>query len=89
MYLHLGQDIVVRLNDVIGIFDIETASTGRVTRKFLARAEQKLLITNVSSELPKSFVVCQGDDGLRIYISQISTSTLRKRADYVRQLTQK
>jgi hypothetical protein len=37
MYIHLGQGTVVLQKDVIGIFDIETASTGKITRWFLSR----------------------------------------------------
>ena len=80
MYLHLGQETVVREDDIIGIFDIDRASTGPITRDFLRRAETELRVTNVSDELPKSFVVCCEPTGLRVYISQISTATLRKRA---------
>lgn len=83
MYLHLGQEIVVRLADIIGIFDIETASVGRVTRRFLARSEQELRVTNVCADLPKSFVVCDGEAGPRVYLSQISTATLKKRAGFL------
>lgn len=32
MFLHLGQNTVVRTDAVIGIFDIETASIGKITR---------------------------------------------------------
>ena len=34
MYLHLGQDVVVRSEDVIGIFDMENTSTSRFTKEF-------------------------------------------------------
>lgn len=59
MYLHLGQDTVVRLDEIIGIFDIENASISRHTKRYLAHAEQKGRVVNVSSELPKSFIVCE------------------------------
>lgn len=89
MFLHLGQDTVVRTDEIIGIFDIETASVGKLTRQFLAQAEQDLRVTNVSQELPKSFIVCLGEGGARVYISQISTATLRRRARFIGQLAQK
>ena len=65
MFLHLGQNTVVRTDAVIGIFDIETASIGKITRQFLSRAEEELRVTNVSQDLPKSFVVCL-DEGVYI-----------------------
>ena len=30
MYLHLGQDVVVRSRDIIGIFDIENTSVSKI-----------------------------------------------------------
>lgn len=83
MYLHLGQEIVVRTDDIVGIFDIENTSVSKITRWFLTKAENDMKITNVSNELPKSFVVCEEKLGTRIYISQISTSTLKKRTGFV------
>ena len=83
MYLHLGQGTVVLLDDVVGVFDIDTASTGKITRWFLAVAEKEMRVTNVSEKLPKSFVVCSDKLGTRVYISQISSVTLKKRAGFV------
>lgn len=87
MYLHLGQDTVIRAADIVGVFDLEKTSTGRITREFLAGAEKGLLVTNVSSDLPKSFVLCDGEEGTRVYISQISSSTLKKRAGFIDEIS--
>lgn len=83
MYLHLGQEIVVRLDDIVGIFDIETSSVGKETRRFLSHAENTMQVTNVSNDLPKSFIICEDKSGTRIYISQISTATLKRRTGFV------
>lgn len=32
MYVHLGSDTVVRDCDIIGIFDIENTSVGKITK---------------------------------------------------------
>ena len=79
MYLHLGQDTVVRFRDLIGIFDIENASISKFTKEFLRSSEQSLQVVNVSYELPKSFIVCQSEDKITVFISQISPATLKKR----------
>lgn len=79
MYIHLGQDTVVKKSDIIGIFDLDTATVSKRTRDYLAKAEKAGRVVNVSTELPKSFIVCTREDGQIIYISQISTATLLKR----------
>lgn len=80
MYLHLGQETVVRFSDIIGIFDIENASISKYTKDFLKNSEKKLQVINVSYELPKSFIVCQQGNDIKVFISQISPATLKKRA---------
>lgn len=79
MYLHLGQEVVVHSEQILGIFDLDTASLSRHTREYLARAEKEGRVVNVSMELPKSFIVTGGDH-TRVYISQISAATLLKRS---------
>lgn len=79
MYLHLGQDTILRTRDIVGIFDLDTATLSRRTRDFLSRAEKDGRVVNVTDELPKSFIVTAADPPM-IYISQISAATLKKRS---------
>ena len=83
MYIHLGSDTVVNMKHVIGIFDMESTSISRITREFLATAEEEGFVVNVSEDVPKSYVVCEVDGRPIIYISQISTSTLTKRSNFI------
>lgn len=83
MYIHLGSDTVVTTRSIIGIFDIEYCSVSKRTRAFLRQAQQGGKVVNVTDELPKSFILCRGEDGEKVYISGISPSTLRKRAHYI------
>ena len=88
MYLHLGQDKVVNMDEIIGIFDLDTSTVSKSTRDYLAKAEKDGCVTNVCTDLPKSFIVCKGRDGkTHVYISQISSSTLLKRTEYVDSLS--
>lgn len=84
MYLHLGQDTVVRLDEVVGIFDMDKSTISKHSRQFLADAQKGGRIFNVSEELPKSYVVCVDREGTEtVYISQISSTTLKKRAGFI------
>lgn len=88
MYLHLGQDIVIKTDEVLGIFDLDTSTIAKSTRDYLAMAEKQGRVVNVSMELPKSFVVCsQKEDGVTVYISQISSGTLLKRTKYIDEIS--
>ena len=81
MYLHLGQDVVVPSKDIVGIFDLDNASYSHITRDFLKKATANKQVINISTELPKSFVLCQHLGETTVYISQLAASTLQKRAE--------
>lgn len=81
MYLHVGKDKLVRGNDVIGIFDLDTTTISKHTRDYLKKAEELGKVVNITDELPKSFIVCKAKGQTVIYISQLSSSTLLKRAE--------
>ena len=84
MYLHIGQEVVVKTANILGIFDMENTTVSRPTRDFLAQAEQRGRVITVCDDLPRSFVVCRDENGTEtVYISQISCATLRKRAHSV------
>ena len=80
IYLHLGQDIIVNMRDIVGVFDLDNSTFSRHTREFLSRAQREGRVVNVSMELPRSFVVCAHNGRETVYISQISTATLLRRA---------
>jgi hypothetical protein len=81
MYLHLGKEKLVRGNDIIGIFDLDTTTISKHTRDYLKKAEDLGKVVNITDELPKSFIVCKTKGQTVIYISQLSSSTLLKRAE--------
>ena len=80
MYLHLGQDTVIKVNEIVGIFDMETSTISKESRNYLADAQKSGNVVNVSMELPKSFIVCEKNGQKTVYISHISTATLLRRA---------
>lgn len=91
MYLHLGQDVVVPLSTVIGIFDMDNTTGSHITRTFLKRAEKAGQVVNISDDLPKSFVVCAEDGNpspgnrrMKIYLSQLASTTLLRRSETMR-----
>ena len=84
MFLHLGCNVSVALSDIVGIFDLDNASTSRITRDFLKAAEDDGMVVPVGSELPKSIVVCcPKGSWQRIYISPLAPSTLLGRMESV------
>lgn len=80
MYLHLGQSTVITHDEILGIFDLDNTTVSKNTRNYLSKAEKEGRIINVvSTEIPKSFIVCNKDNDIKVYLSQISCATLLKR----------
>ena len=73
MFLHAGNNRSIRLKNIIGIFDMDTATVSQDTKKFLKKAEKDGATEMLVPEIPKSFILT--DDG-EVLFSQISTSSL-------------
>ena len=80
MYLHLGSGALVRTDSIIGVFDLDNTSQSHITRKYLTVAEKAGQVINVAEDIPKSFVVCRDENGMKVYLSQMASQTLLKRS---------
>lgn len=83
MFLHLGENVVVPIKDVIGIFNNETVMYSSDTSQFIRLAEEDGFVQRITSDPPKSIVVAEVDKKSKIYLSPISSATLSKRTDVV------
>jgi len=80
VYLHLGGDEIVNINDIVAIMDIEKTTLSPITREFLKTGEEEGFIkTIVDDEIPKSFVVAYKNGMQVIYLSPLSVTTLYRR----------
>lgn len=81
MYLHLGNGYVAAMADILAVCDLDNASSSHLTRAFLRRAEEEGRVVNACADLPKAFVLCAGPGGGTVYLSQLNSATLLKRAE--------
>ena len=80
MYLHVGNNKIIRIKDIIGIFDTDNTTISAISRKYLINAEQNNLVESANEEIPKSFILYKGEENkYEICFSQISTSALKLR----------
>ena len=83
MYIHIGQETVIKKSEIVGIFDLDNTTVMAKTRDFLNKAEKNGQVITVSYELPKSFVICEKNGKKTVYITPISTATLLKRNETI------
>lgn len=76
MFLHVGNNINIKTKNIIGVFDMDTATVSPITKDFLKKNDKNGNTLLVAEDLPKSFTLT--DDG-KIYMSQISASSLKGR----------
>ena len=81
MYLHIGNGKSVRKKDVIGIFDLDTATVSGITKRFINKMQKTGRLEYYDLDLPRAFVLA--DDGKESFVrlSRISTSGLKQRID--------
>ena len=80
MYIHLGRDYVLNDRDIIGIFDLETTTTSPRGREFLNYAQKNGAVVSLSDELPQCYVLADGGLVDAVYLSELSSAAMRRRA---------
>lgn len=83
MFLHLGENVVISVKNIIGIFDLESSKYSSDTIQFLRLAEEDGFVERITEENPKSFILAEVDNGSKIYLSPISSTTLAKRINTI------
>lgn len=78
MYLHIGNDIVLKKEKILFILDYETLQNNSAFNEFLKNLKKENII-DISSGKRKSIIITKEDNIIKGYISNISSNTLAKR----------
>ena len=79
MYLHIGNGVSINDREIIGIFDLDTATVSKVTRGFINSKGND--VEYADTDLPRSFIVAVKDKKEKVILSRISTVGLKLRLD--------
>ncbi len=77
MYLHIGNNDMVLIRNVIGVFDIDKIKESKYNKMFLANISEKELKDN------KTVVLTIEDGLLKPYCTNISVMTIKKRIEKI------
>lgn len=77
MYIHLGEDELIKIQDVIAILDYQLVEESESNRFFIDHYLKEKKLIDVGQKDPKSIIVTTES----IYYSSFSPSTLRKRTE--------
>lgn len=80
MFLHIGNGKSVRKKDVIGIFDLDTATITKTGKDFINRMQKNGRVEYDDDDLPRSFVLIDENKKYKVNLSRISSRGLAARA---------
>lgn len=81
MYLHIGNGESIKTEKVIGIFDLDTATVSKTTKKYISVKEKEGKVEYTDFDLPRAFILCEDKKGEKIKLSRISSVGLRQRIE--------
>lgn len=81
MYLHIGNGKSVKRKDIIGIFDLDTATVSKITKDFINKSQKKGEVSYFDSDLPRAFILLDEEGKNKVRLSRISTSGLKIRLE--------
>lgn len=81
MFLHIGNKKSIKKKNIIGIFDLDTATVSGISKDFINRKQKEGLVEYDDDDLPRSFILCDEDEKSVVKLSRISSIGLKIRAD--------
>lgn len=76
MFIHLGNENVIRTSDIIAIFDMELFSQSSINEQFLLENRKGGFVVDIGKEDTKSLVITKD----AVYLSPFSALTLKRRS---------
>lgn len=79
MFIHLGGSTLIRSKDVVAIINAENALGSTSTKEFLKTAHEEGFVERLEGNDFKSVVITDRT----VYLSPISSMTLKKRSEFL------
>ena len=80
MKLWLNDEEAVVREDIVGIFDMDSATMEKSTKEFLQKGEKEKRLTVATEEIPVSFIVTADGKEHRIFFTRNAPRVLARRA---------
>lgn len=75
MYVHIGADVSIPAHWIIGIFDLDRLAPTGTVAEFMKEAEKDNRLDWMNKDVPRSLILTLD----RVFLSPVSTATLRQR----------
>ncbi len=80
MFLHIGRDIIINNQEIIGIFNIEyIQNTKEYKSLYNALMQQNGIINICGNKTPRTCILLEKNKKVNMYITHIGANTIGKR----------
>ena len=79
MYINIGKDIIIKKEEIIGIFNIESILQTKEYMEIVETLKLTNRIKDISNGNPKSIILYKKDNQLCGIVSNISSSSIEKK----------
>lgn len=79
MYLHIGKDIILKKEKIIGIFNIESILETKEYQIIIETLQEAERIKDISNGEPKTLILYKENNDLYGIISNVSSNSIGKR----------
>jgi len=79
LYLHIGKDLIINNNDIIGIFNIDYIKNTKEYKAMYKSLEDENNIFRVADVQPKTFILVEKNNNVKGYLTNIGSTTIGKR----------
>ena len=79
MYLHIGKDYILNMNEIIGIFDINSLKKTNCYDNIISNVEN---IEDISENKNKTLILIKENNKIKAYISNILSTTIASRNNF-------
>lgn len=76
MFVNLENEISIKKSEIIGIFNLDTASVSPVTKDFLKKAGADMKIVYASKRVPESFILSDNGFTESVCMSSFAVDTV-------------
>lgn len=74
MFVHIGENKVIRKKDIALMLDMDSSTVSVHTRNFLNKAQKEKRVIALGYDLPKSFIVTRDN---KVYLSPFNIATIK------------
>ena len=80
LYIHIGNNRVLKTKKIVGVFDMDTSTVSKISREFLENEEKNGRLISEFDDLPRSFVIVSENKGSKTYISSLNAAAINRRS---------